>query len=335
MKKMTIALLCLSYSSFIHANDLIDKSTVKLTNTISEVYTTLTIQDGSTLQGGKNGLKIVNNGVFNVPTFRSKKNVSIYALAEQPDGKILVGGNFESVNGHRAKDIVRLNSDGSVDKLFMPEANGFNGEVYDIEILKDGTILVGGYFTELNNEVSKGFITLTKNGLINTEYDELNNFQVSIVNDIKVVQGNIFLSGTFIGDDNIQRAILSADYFGNLNTKFNKKTSIIRGEGFKIDTQNNSLVMAGDINVENDDTLSNVIKMDLKGTVDKNFSIPNLDGFIFDVKSNKNSLLIGGSMLVKNNKAGIETSVVKFNNKQLTPVDTKAQSTVFTLTTSK
>ena len=69
---------------------------------------------------------------------------SVYATAVQPDGKILIGGNFTSVLGVPRNNIARLNSDGTLDMEFDPNANS---SVWSIAIQPDGKIVVGGVFT--------------------------------------------------------------------------------------------------------------------------------------------------------------------------------------------
>ena len=44
----------------------------------------------------------------------------VYALALQPDGKILIGGTFQTVNTFQFRNIARLNSNGTVDTSFAP-----------------------------------------------------------------------------------------------------------------------------------------------------------------------------------------------------------------------
>src|SRR5688572_27211196 len=86
-----------------------------------------------------------------VDAFDPGANADVYALAVQPDGKILVGGNFTSIGGggtgtvtrHR---LARLDPDGSVDTSFNPGANGI---VAALALQPDGKILVGGLFTGL------------------------------------------------------------------------------------------------------------------------------------------------------------------------------------------
>jgi uncharacterized delta-60 repeat protein len=83
-------------------------------------------------------------------TFNPGANSSVYAIAIQPDGKILVGGDFTGLGGGTGTTprncIGRLNADGTVDATFNP---GANSSVYAIAIQPDGKILVGGGFTGL------------------------------------------------------------------------------------------------------------------------------------------------------------------------------------------
>jgi len=45
-------------------------------------------------------------------------NGTVYALAVQSDGRILIGGDFTQVNTNNVGHIARLNVDGSVDLTF-------------------------------------------------------------------------------------------------------------------------------------------------------------------------------------------------------------------------
>src|SRR5207245_652587 len=45
---------------------------------------------------------------------------TLYALALQSDGKVLIGGSFTNINGIRRNGIARLNEDGSLDPQFDP-----------------------------------------------------------------------------------------------------------------------------------------------------------------------------------------------------------------------
>lgn len=74
---------------------------------------------------------------------------AIYALAAQPDGKIILGGRFGSVNGIPRNNIARLNADGTLDRTFVDNLDmGVNGQINAIAIQPDGGIVIGGTFTQ-------------------------------------------------------------------------------------------------------------------------------------------------------------------------------------------
>src|SRR5205814_3462697 len=73
---------------------------------------------------------------------------AIRVVVVQPDGKILIGGEFTTLspNGGAAvtrNHIARLNPDGTLDTAFDPNANDV---VYSIAVQADGKILAGGAF---------------------------------------------------------------------------------------------------------------------------------------------------------------------------------------------
>jgi uncharacterized delta-60 repeat protein len=71
----------------------------------------------------------------------------VYTMALQPDGKIVIAGDFTSVNGVTRNRIARLHPDGSLDLSFDSGA-GANKIVYDLELQPDGKVLVGGWFDQ-------------------------------------------------------------------------------------------------------------------------------------------------------------------------------------------
>ena len=89
-------------------------------------------------------------------------NSGITAIAVQPDGKILLGGRFSTVLGVSRNNIARLNSDGTLDTVFNPNANGPMGStpVYSIALQPDGKILVGGALTSIGGQTRNGIARL-------------------------------------------------------------------------------------------------------------------------------------------------------------------------------
>ena len=82
-------------------------------------------------------------------------NTYIRAISIQADGKILIGGDFTTVNGLPRKCLARLLSDGTVESTATfdpgtgPNGSSNNG-VYGLAVQVDGRILIGGGFTSVN-----------------------------------------------------------------------------------------------------------------------------------------------------------------------------------------
>jgi len=75
----------------------------------------------------------------------------VFTVVLQPDGKILMGGLFLSVNGTPCAHIARLNPNGIVDASFLNGLSGADGPVISLALQPDGRILVGGEFSTIND----------------------------------------------------------------------------------------------------------------------------------------------------------------------------------------
>ncbi len=84
-------------------------------------------------------------------------NGSVHAVRVQPDGKILIGGEFTTLNGIARNRIARLNADGSVDTTFGGPTTGTNNMVFAIGLVPDGRVLIAGAFTTVNG-VPRSFV---------------------------------------------------------------------------------------------------------------------------------------------------------------------------------
>ncbi len=105
------------------------------------------------------------------PTFKLNQGSSgaVWRLALQADGKILLGGVFDTVGGRANRKLARLNADGTVDSGFQsPNANA---DVTGILPLPDGRIVISGAFTSLGTRNRRFLAVLNANGSVATEFD--------------------------------------------------------------------------------------------------------------------------------------------------------------------
>jgi uncharacterized delta-60 repeat protein len=73
---------------------------------------------------------------------------TVYDVVQQADGKYVIGGAFNTINGVRARNLARLNADGSLDVAFTAACQA-NGAVYSLALQPNGQVLAAGAFDSL------------------------------------------------------------------------------------------------------------------------------------------------------------------------------------------
>jgi uncharacterized delta-60 repeat protein len=107
-------------------------------------------------------------------------SVYIYAMDVQADGKVLVGGQFDTIGGVTQSTIARINTDGTIDETFLA-SDLLYGPVWDngsfvgqkcmntIKVQPDGKILIGGYFVVPSVNMY-GLVRLNSDGTIDSTF---------------------------------------------------------------------------------------------------------------------------------------------------------------------
>ncbi|EKE67204.1 delta-60 repeat domain-containing protein, partial [Oceanibaculum indicum] len=129
---------------------------------------------------------------------------NIYALVLQPDGKIMIGGNFTSYDGTARNRIARLNANGSLDTSFDP-GSGANSTVQTIMLQPDGKILFGGSFSRYDEMARMRFARLNANGSLDTSFDPGNGANNTVYSIAVQPDGKILIGGAFTSYDDKTR----------------------------------------------------------------------------------------------------------------------------------
>lgn len=116
----------------------------------------------------------------------------VSTLAIQPDGRILVGGNFTRVTGQKRRRIARLNPDGTLDAGFDPETDGY---VYCLAVQADGRILVGGSFAQVAGQARHRIARLHPDGSLDEEFNPGADYAVASL--ALQTDGRILVGGAF------------------------------------------------------------------------------------------------------------------------------------------
>lgn len=86
---------------------------------------------------------------------------TVLTIELQVDGRVLVGGHFIGPYGsNEPQYITRLNADGTLDASFKLAGYGVGGIVNTVATQADGKVLIGGWFSSVNNQPYKSFARL-------------------------------------------------------------------------------------------------------------------------------------------------------------------------------
>ncbi len=247
------------------------------------VTTTALQSDGKIIIGGNfeefNGIPVFRIARLNTDgsldiTFTpdTGANKIIYAAAIQSDGKILIGGEFDSVSGAARSRIARLNSDGSLDATFDPGA-GTDGYINTICVQNDGKIIIGGMFTTYNGTSRNNVARLNSDGSLDVTFDPGTGANsvlrsAAIQSDGKIIIGGSFTSYNGITINRLAR--LNSD--GSLDASFNTSGAGANISVYTITIQSNGKIyVAGGFTTFNGTTRNRIARLNSNGTLDAAF----------------------------------------------------------------
>jgi uncharacterized delta-60 repeat protein len=269
-----LLLLCL-YSNAAPGN--LDLSFDPGSNLGGDVFASAIDSNGKLLVGGmfgtvrggvrKNIARLNLDGTMD-PTFDPGAGAdnNVYAIGLQSNGKIIIGGDFMTVNGSPQPRLARLNIDGSLDQSFRPL---IDSGVRSILVLSNDQIVVGGNFIQVNGAFRQSIAQLNADGTLDGAFDAGYVFGIvfSILRqpDSKlVIGGSITVNGT----NNSHIARLNAN--GSQDDGFNVKSvsSLISSMVLQPDLK---IIIGGNITSINGNTRSNIARLNPDGSLDTNF----------------------------------------------------------------
>jgi uncharacterized delta-60 repeat protein len=139
-------------------------------------------------------------------------NGTVFALAVQRDGRVVVGGTFTEVGGAGRAGLARLNSDGSLDSGFNP---GANGPVLALALQRNGKILVGGAFTTLGGAPRNRLGRLLTDGTVDADFDTSSGADGVVYALAATADGKVAVGGDFTQVNGLPRrgiALLFGDF---------------------------------------------------------------------------------------------------------------------------
>jgi uncharacterized repeat protein (TIGR01451 family)/uncharacterized delta-60 repeat protein len=235
-------------------------------------------------------------------------NNFVNAIVIDASGRMIIGGNFTSVNATNAFFIARLNYDGSLDTNFAT-GFGFNGNVYALTIDGSGNILVGGNFTSFDKTNCNHIARLLPSGGMDPNF--LPSSGIGVTNgtdqDVHAVAvdglGNIILGGNFTrvngtNWNHIARLLPN----GSLDASFNPGFAA-DGNVMALAVQpNNAIILGGAFQHFNLISRNSIARLTASGALDTSFDPGSgFDDIVYSlVRQPDGNILAGGQFTTYN-----------------------------------
>jgi uncharacterized delta-60 repeat protein len=162
----------------------------------------------------RNGLAKLNSDASLNLSFNPAAGVtsgSVNAFAIQPDGNVIIAGNFTTNNPVSRQNIARVSESGVLDSTFNAGYIG-GGSIQAVALQPDGKVIVDGSFTSINGYSRLGIARLDTNGTVDTSFVVPSGVQGSIT---------ILANGKVLLSDGLTQ--LNSD--GSLDSTFNAQAN--------------------------------------------------------------------------------------------------------------
>lgn len=205
---------------------------------------------------------------FNIGTAADN---TVWDMAIQPDGKILVVGNFTTINGVTKNRIVRLNVDGTIDNGFSASATG---SVSAIFVQSDGKIIVGGSFTNFNGVTKNRIVRLNSDGSTDSSFNIGSGANAGVNRIIEQSDGKILVAGSFTSFNGVSKSrIVRLNMDGSVDSGFNLGAGPDNNVNEVIQLADGKIMIGGDFLSYDGITASKIARLNQDGTLDSSFVI--------------------------------------------------------------
>ncbi|MBK8284428.1 MAG: delta-60 repeat domain-containing protein [Ahniella sp.] len=234
---------------------------------------------------------------------------SIFAMIQQPDGKLVVGGDFTRIAGVGRANLARFNVDGSLDTTFTLAVDGI---VFCLEIDAQGWIYAGGSFQNVGGQSRSRLARFSAAGAVDanwqadtdgTVYDiALNNAQsqLYVVGEYSEISDNLRERVARVSTAN--GAALDAQWRlgGEADVGV---TDVLPDEG------NGFVYIAGYMESVDGNIHRGVARLSVSGFGAVDNWNPQLDGNVFALEQDATHVFVGGPFTQVNTAGGLATQL--------------------------
>jgi len=240
--------------------------------------------DGYELEASSTSTIPVLNSTFN-SDLSGSESVIINKSLLLGDGKVLVAGKFQSIDGHSTNGIARFNSNGTIDTSFTSPV--FEGtfvvpQVYAFVTQSDDKIIVGGNFSDVNGISRAGLARLDTDGTLDTSFAVQSWGSFGEVRDVTIQSDNkIVCVGSFTSGSRRVNSDGTLDTTFDISQGNNQALSFNNGNFYSVAVLDSgseqAVLIGGNFQQWGSYSYPFLVKLNPNGTLDFGFAGTNLD----------------------------------------------------------
>jgi len=214
----------------------------------------------------------------------------------QPDGKLIIAGDFTAVNSLPRQFITRLRGDGSVD-IGFPSVT-FDGSLRAAIAQSDGRILLAGFFSQINGTNRSNLARVNTNGTLDLSFSVPGGVVGTVNGLARLFSGKVLVFGSFASIGGFTKSLLARLHVdGTVDTNF--ALPFVNGSEVTaaVEQSDGKLLICGEFTSIDGYSRIRVARLNSDGTLDLSFYTP----FGTDIRPQvatacpDGKLLIGGS----------------------------------------
>jgi uncharacterized delta-60 repeat protein len=197
----------------------------------------------------------------------------VRVVVTQPDGKVLVGGGFDFLNGTVNSRLQRFNTNGTLDTTFNPGGTGPNELVDNIVLQPDGKILIAGQFSTYNQVAIGGVARLLPDGTLDATFNPGGTGSLDQLLGLALqADGKILVGGYGLNIYNGQQVngLIRLNSNGSPDAAFNATVSTFFGVMSVVIQPDGKIVVGGFTNPGSSNSL---VRLNPDGTTDTSWTI--------------------------------------------------------------
>ncbi|MEO8588623.1 MAG: hypothetical protein ABI432_04580, partial [Flavobacteriales bacterium] len=197
---------------------------------------------------------------------------AVDVVVRQPDGRLILAGEFTEYNGQPANRVVRISVDGVRDASFNI-GTGANHPIWAVVLQPDGKILLGGEFTTFNGVAASMLVRLNANGSIDPSFN-VQPMEVGISALALQADGRLIAAGTIPDVDDVGNAwVARFEVDGGLDPTFNVSSATDGHARALALSADGSVWVGGTFSSFNGAAHNNLVRLDANGNIDPTFTI--------------------------------------------------------------